>query len=341
MRLEPVRPGALPLGTPDGEALGAVAGGDVGVELAAARELLARVVRVTAAGVPDVEVDVVGVGLPVQDEPKRRRRLEGGARLAQVRQDRVALAGLLLEPRGTDEPQVLAQDAIHAGEAAAGVLAQRAREGRVERAGGIALAQPREGQETVARGVIGALRDRLAVRVDRQLKPRFTVDPLEALPGEPPKIGARAEEVHDRAVGARGPHAIAARLVGLAQRDEREDVPGSLVPPREGARQTGLHRRCARVSITVLNRPSYGLGPLSPSTGSPGLNRIGYVTVTSGPLGVGKLIDAKRCTTQVTTRALGRSEPLSATDVTFPSLPITNSTATRPWSPGVTRSPSS
>jgi hypothetical protein len=66
----------------DGEALGAVAGGDVGVQLAARRQGAAAVEGVAAAGVADVEVDVVGVGLPVEDEagrrPGRQRELAGG-----------------------------------------------------------------------------------------------------------------------------------------------------------------------------------------------------------------------------------------------------------------------
>jgi len=61
--LQRVLRSALPPGLADGEALGAVASGDVGVEVATAREVLARVEGVPAMVVEDVEVHVVGVGL--------------------------------------------------------------------------------------------------------------------------------------------------------------------------------------------------------------------------------------------------------------------------------------
>src|SRR5690606_7036855 len=48
----------------DGETLGAVASGDVGVQLAAGAETTIAVVGMAAAPIVDVEVDIVGVGLP-------------------------------------------------------------------------------------------------------------------------------------------------------------------------------------------------------------------------------------------------------------------------------------
>jgi hypothetical protein len=75
VRLQVVRPGPLALRLANGEALGAVAGGDVGVELSARREGALREERVAALRVGDVEVDVVGVGLPVEDEAQRGRVL--------------------------------------------------------------------------------------------------------------------------------------------------------------------------------------------------------------------------------------------------------------------------
>src|SRR5207249_4596885 len=96
----------------DGEALGAVAGGHVRVERAAARELGVAVVGVVAAVVVDVEIDVVRVGLPVEDESDRRVLFERRPRLAQAREDRPAARWLALDPGCGDEAEILAQDAI-------------------------------------------------------------------------------------------------------------------------------------------------------------------------------------------------------------------------------------
>src|SRR6185312_8006531 len=75
--------------TADREALGAVAGRDVGVELAAGIQARLTVEGVPAARVVNVEVDVVGVGLPVEDEADRgpglRRAAGAGQPLADLR----------------------------------------------------------------------------------------------------------------------------------------------------------------------------------------------------------------------------------------------------------------
>jgi hypothetical protein len=60
----------------DREALGPVAGGDVCVQLAARLELGVAEEGVVSERIPDVEIDVVGIGFPVQGQ-YRAKRVDG------------------------------------------------------------------------------------------------------------------------------------------------------------------------------------------------------------------------------------------------------------------------
>src|SRR5687768_2723238 len=105
MRLKSV--GVCAFRAADREALRPVARRHVGIELPTRRELLLRIVRVPALPVVDVEVDVVRVRLPDEDEAKARLCLFLSARLTQLRADLAAASGLRTHPCRGDEPHVL------------------------------------------------------------------------------------------------------------------------------------------------------------------------------------------------------------------------------------------
>jgi hypothetical protein len=121
VRLQAVREGvgrAL-----DREALGTIAGGHVLVELATRGQLLVREEGVAALAVADVEVHVVRVGLPVEDEADRAL---GGDLRACFLDERLDLGAILrpaMDPGSGDEADVFREDSVHAAEAAVGILA--------------------------------------------------------------------------------------------------------------------------------------------------------------------------------------------------------------------------
>src|SRR5512142_986060 len=71
---------------------------------------------VAAVPVVDVEVDVVGVGLPVEDEAERGALLGGAARARQPLADLDGARRLDRGPGGGGQAQILAQDALDAAE---------------------------------------------------------------------------------------------------------------------------------------------------------------------------------------------------------------------------------
>ena len=89
-----------------------------------------------AARVLDVEVDVVRVGLPVQDEARRRLRRELEAALGELA-SRSSRASCRLGRgiRRADHAGVLGEHALATGEAVAGILLIDAGEDRGERVG--------------------------------------------------------------------------------------------------------------------------------------------------------------------------------------------------------------
>jgi hypothetical protein len=180
----------------DREALRTVAGGDVGVEPAARRQLLLAVVGVVLLAVVDVEVDVVGVCLPGEHEAQRPPRVERNAGALEPLEHLVAPVGLLVQPRRRDEPEILAQDLIDAGEATLRIAALRPFGDHVERLGDAVLPHQREREQSMARRMIRPLRARLLVGVDGQRQAIFP-EALETFAGEASQIGAAGKEIHD------------------------------------------------------------------------------------------------------------------------------------------------
>jgi hypothetical protein len=253
--LQAVGPGAGAAG--DGEALGAEAGGDVGVELAARAQLAVRVEGVVAVPVVDVEVDVVGVGLPRQDEAQRRAGGADAAGGGQALLDGGALAGLAGDPGGGDQAEVLAQDALAAGEAAAGVAL-----GEADLEGGkgvleLAGADQRRRQQAVAAQVIGAIGDRAPVGVDGD-RAAGAADALEALAGEAAQVGAAREEIDDRAVGAGGERAIAAGLVHVQPDAQADGGDGTHHRGPDDPRLAGLGDEIPREECSLRRMCSVG-----------------------------------------------------------------------------------
>ncbi len=101
------------------------------------------------------------------------------------REDALALGRFGLDPRGGDEPEVLAQDPIDAREAARGVGACSPDLGGLEGVGVPPLTEAREREQAVARGVVGALGLGLLVRVLGESERGVRVQPFEARPCEP------------------------------------------------------------------------------------------------------------------------------------------------------------
>ena len=66
---------------------------------------------VAAAAVVDVEVDVVGVGLPVEDEAQRGAGVGDDVVAGQLLADRLLVDRLGGQPGGGDQAQVLVEDA--------------------------------------------------------------------------------------------------------------------------------------------------------------------------------------------------------------------------------------
>ena len=185
-----------------------------------------------------------------------RRRAQAAAR------SRRAALGLGAHPGGGEQAEVLAQDALDAAEAAVGValLDARARAPRRPRAGWPAREQ-REARAGGGSRVIGALLDGLAVGVDRERQRRAPPQPLEALAGEAAQVGARREEIDDRAVGAGGRGAMSpAASSASPSATSASTSPGVVgapgaAPARE--RRRGLAGGRA-ASITSAKRPVYG-----------------------------------------------------------------------------------
>ena len=152
--------------------------------------------------VVNVKVYVVGVGLPVQHEAQRRRRLDGATGAGQARADVVGVRGIDAQPGGGGQPQVVGQDALDAAEAPRGIAARRAGGDGLEGRARMTLLQQREAQQAMAGGMIGPLLDGLAIGVDRQRQRRRRPHALEAFAGEPPHVGAPREQIDERAVRA-------------------------------------------------------------------------------------------------------------------------------------------
>ena len=221
-------------GARDGEAFGAVAGGDVVVELAAGGELAGGVEGLLALAVDDVEVDVVGVGLPVEDEAERGGGGDGDAVLVELGLDGLLAGGVAGDADGGEDRRVLAEDAVDAAEAAAGVGLGEADEDRGEGLLVAAGAGEGVGEEAVAGGVVGALQGGLFEGVDGEGEAGGR-EALEAGAGVAAEVGAVGEQVDDRTVGASGLAGATGGLVDLAEREQGEHVAAVLVVPGEGA----------------------------------------------------------------------------------------------------------
>jgi hypothetical protein len=167
--------------------------------------------------VDDVEVDVVGVGLPREDEAQGGSGGHAGAELFDGAGDLGLLGAVGGEPGGGEQAGVLAEDAVDAGEAAARVGLLDADADRGEGVGVAAGLGEGEGEEAVAGGVVGALLDGLREGVDGELE-ADVAEALEAAADVATEVGARGEEVDDRTVGAGGRDVVAGGLEGLAER---------------------------------------------------------------------------------------------------------------------------
>jgi hypothetical protein len=115
-----------------------------------------------------VEVDVVRVGLPVQDEARRAAGGEPEVSLRELGHDLLLLRRIGGRVCRADEARVLAEHALAAGEPTIRVLLVDAAKDRGERLGELAILDERVREEAVAGHVIRALLDGALVRVDHQ-----------------------------------------------------------------------------------------------------------------------------------------------------------------------------
>ncbi len=120
-----------------------------------------------ARRVADVQIDVVRVGLPVQQEAGRRLDDEGELALGQGLLDASAVAAVR-EVRGPDHAGVAREHERGTGEAIRRGALIDAGEDRRERARVVAVAEERVREQAVARELIRAIGDRAAVGVDRE-----------------------------------------------------------------------------------------------------------------------------------------------------------------------------
>ncbi|MET0286502.1 MAG: hypothetical protein ABW352_18615, partial [Polyangiales bacterium] len=146
-----------------------------------------------------MEVDVVGVGLPVQHEAQRGLVLEAATLVRELARDVLGERGLGLDPRGGGEAEVFTQDAVDAAEATVGVALLHAGEDGVEGLARLALLEQREAEQAMAGRVIRALRHGLAIGVDGERERALVLDALEALAREAAQVGAAGEQVDDGA----------------------------------------------------------------------------------------------------------------------------------------------
>ena len=196
-----------------------------------------------ALAVADVEVDVVGVGLPGQHEAQRGLGLRPAAGLLQPLADVSGPGRLGARPGGGHQSQILGEDPAGPGEAALGITASGAGRQDIEGLGRAAGLDQREGQQAVAGGMIGPLGDRLTVAVDGQRQGSRAAHPFQPVAGEPAQVGPTREQIDQRAVGAGGQGQITHRLGGLAQRHQGQHVPGGGIAKRE---RPGQRRGVAR-----------------------------------------------------------------------------------------------
>src|SRR6185312_15315509 len=235
VHFEPVGRGIQGRRLPHREALGAIARGHVGEQLAAGWQGFRVVEGMPAGVVPDVEIDVVGVGFPGEGEAQRRLGFKVRLMSLEAVGHLLAAGWLGVQPCRREQAQILLQHPVDAGETAARIVLLDALLERLE--GGLVApgAQERPGEEPVPRGVVRPLGHGLPIGVDRQLATGIT-QPFEALSGQPPQIGAAGEEVNERSVrpGRRGRLAIS--LPGLAQCQQGQHVARRFGVPGFGER---------------------------------------------------------------------------------------------------------
>ena len=136
-----------------------------------------------------MKVDVVGVGLPVEDEAQRRLGGHGDAVRREQAEHRLLRRRLGGDAHGGEDGDVLAEDAVDAGEAGPHRVLAEAGEHRVEGLGVATGAGERVRVQAVAGRVVGALGHGPGVGVDGELE-AAGLQALEADAGEAAQVGA-------------------------------------------------------------------------------------------------------------------------------------------------------
>jgi hypothetical protein len=218
---------------------------------------------VASATVVEVEVDVVGVRLPVEHEASRWSLVELDATRRQCRDHAGLGRGLGSYPRRADECQVLTQDALDAFEAVAEVAAvERAQQG-LERFRAIALLEQCIRQGAGSTRLVGALVDGLAVGVHHQRARDWARrQALQPRSRHASQIGARGEQIDQRAVRSSSSLELTLRFQRLTQCDDAHHVTWIFAVRRARSRQgesavpspQGSQHLAERAGIRIVER---------------------------------------------------------------------------------------